>query len=189
MSVTWIRLTAALLPATLLLHEGAYALSAVPRGDSHAYLELALPLLVAFAGVLALASLLLPLIGAGREARVAPLTPFAVAGGLVAVFAAQELAEALLFGGGASALAAALASAWLLLPLALLLGLLTTAAIEALDRTGELLLAVRRREGPRSRSSGRSRERAGLSDAFVIGSSPLAFGLARRPPPSAPARS
>jgi hypothetical protein len=189
MSVSRIRLIAALLPAALLLHEGAYALSGAPRGGSHTYLEHALPLLVTLAGVLAFASLLLPLIGVRREARVAPSTPFAVAGGLVAIFGAQELTEALLLGGGAQALAAALASAWLLLPLALLLGLLTTAVVEALERTGELLLTARGWERPGRRSSGPARVRPGLPTTFTAGFSPLAFGLARRPPPAAPARS
>lgn len=188
MSVSRIRLTAALLPSALLLHEGAYALSGAPRGGSHTYLELALPLLAALAGVLALASLLLPLLGAGDGARMAPSTPFAFAGGLVAVFTVQELTEAVLLGGGAAGLAGALASAWLLLPLALLLGLLTAAAVEALERTGELLLAARLRE-PHRRSQERARVASGGMRAWTAASSPLAFGLARRPPPVAPARS
>ncbi|HKJ37097.1 MAG TPA: hypothetical protein VKA36_11060 [Solirubrobacterales bacterium] len=189
MSAARLRLIAALVPAGLLLHEGTYALSGGPRVGSHGYLELAVPLLVPLAGGLALASLLLPLIGATRGSSRAALTPFALAGGLIAVFAAQELIESLLFAGGLAAFGEALAAAWLLLPLALALGLLAVWLIEALDRTGELLLEAVSRRRPAGAAPDPAAPAPAWDSQGPAGLSPLAFGLARRPPPPGPARS
>lgn len=181
MSVRCLRLAAVLLPAALLLHEGAYALTGDGDRASHSYLELALPALFALAASLAVASLLLPLLGGGpRRAGTAPL---ALACGMVAIFLGQELAEALLLGGGVAELAEALAAAWLLVPLALLLAALATAGLGWLDRTGERLLAAVRSRAPRlTGAAGRVSAAIRARDPLALSS--LAFGLARRPPPT-----
>jgi hypothetical protein len=181
-SIHLLRLAAALIPAALALHEGVYALSGGGFGNVHSYYAVALPVAVTAAAAVALAALLLPLlVGGDRDSR--RLAPLAAAGGLALIFAAQELSEALLVGGGSATLGAALASAWLLPPLALLLGALVVAAVDWLGRAGELLLALSRRAG----GARRDRDRAGgtgpRSPSFPA-ISPLAFGLARRPPPS-----
>lgn len=186
MSLRRVRLAAVLLPAALLLHQGAYASSAPAEAGGHGYLELAIPLLVALAASLALAALLGPMLlsgPGGRDGRSARLSPLAFSAALLAIFAGQEVVEALLLAGGPAALAAALASASLLLPLALLLGLFCSAAVELLGWAGMRLaelVAPRRRRRTRERRGHRPR----LGRPATIPLSPLAFGLARRPPPA-----
>lgn len=182
MSIRRLRLAAALLPTALILHELTYAISGGGDRGSHTYLDLALPILVAIAVAIAAASLVLPLLGRGAGERGVALAPFGIAGALLAVFAGQELAEAVLLGGGAEAFAAALASAWLLVPVSLLLGLAATGVVHTLDRTEDLFLATRRRRpGLRYPRFGAGRP---SSPRFSFAISPLAFGLARRPPPA-----
>lgn len=181
MSVRRMRVAAALVPAALLLHEVVYAVSGDGNRGSHAYLHLAVPALAVVVASVATASLILPLLGARDGGRSRRATPLALAAALVAIFAFQELTEACLLGGGPAAFGAALAAAWLLPPVALLFGALAASAICWLERTGELLLAGRRavRSTARPRP-GRCTPRPGLWSSRL---SPLAFGLARRPPP------
>jgi hypothetical protein len=179
-SIHRLRLAATLIPAALVLHEGVYALSGGGFGNAHSYYAVALPVAVTVAAAVALAALLLPLVvGCDRDSR--RLAPVAAAGGLALIFVVQELTEALLVGGGSATLGAALASAWVLPPLALLLGALVVAAVDWLGRAGDLLLALSRRPAVARR------RRAGIAteprSAAVPAISPLAFGLARRPPP------
>lgn len=186
MSLHRIRLAAVMLPSSLLLHQGAYALSPPSDGGGHGYLELAIPLLVALAASLALAALLgptlLPRAAAGERASARP-GPLAFSAALLAIFAGQELVEALLLGGGPAALATALAGASLLLPLVLLLGLVCAAAVELLGWAGIRLAELIAPHGPRhSRERRGRRPRLGRDAAGPL--SPLAFGLARRPPPA-----
>jgi hypothetical protein len=185
-SLPRIRLAAVLLPAALLLHQGAYALSRPAEAGGHGYLELAIPLLVALAASPTLAALLgpilLPRAAAGGRAS-GRLGPLAFSAALLAIFAVQELVEALLLGGGPAALGAALAGASLLLPLALLLGLVCAAAVELLGWAGmRLAQLVVSRQRRRSRERRGRRPATGRTAAVPI--SPLAFGLARRPPPA-----
>jgi hypothetical protein len=180
-SIHRLRLAATLIPAALVLHEGVYALSGGGFGNAHSYYAVVLPVAVTAAAAVALAALLLPLlVGSDRDSR--QLAPLVAAGGLALIFAAQELTEALLVGGGSATLGAALASAWLLPPLALLLGALVVAAVDGLGRAGDLLLALSRKASGSRR--GRRGRGAALRSAAVPAISPLAFGLARRPPPS-----
>lgn len=176
-----LRIVAILLPAALLLHELAYAVAGGGLIGAHHYLEILVPLAAAAAASMAFASLLIAALGEpGSEPQ--PFAPFAFAGALLGIFAAQELAEATLLGGGAAGLAASISVAWLAPPLALLLGALAGALIVALDRAGRLLarpLADRPREpwvvplqlvpvGP---------------SLHPLACRGLAFGFARRPPP------
>jgi hypothetical protein len=155
--------------------------------QGHGYLTQALPVLVALA-VAALAACVLRAALAGAEgdepsARRRAL-PYALA--IVIVFASQETIEGALFAGHAAGLAAIFAGgAWLALPLALLCGW----ACALLDRGVQRLERIAARAGasltpgPRAdRVLGRPRRAAARPGS----SSPLAFGLARRPPPALP---
>ena len=116
MIVRTLRLAAVLLPASLLLHELAYLLAGGGLLGAHGYLEVAIPLAAALAASLALAACVLPALGVEGEAP-ARHAPFALAAALIGVFVFQELAEALLLGGGAEGLAASAAVAWAAPPL------------------------------------------------------------------------
>lgn len=185
MSLRSIRLAAILLPSSLVLHEGAYALAGGGLlGGSHGYLELAVPLISALAASLALAGVLLPALGARAE-RAERLAPFALAAALVAIFCVQELAEAALFGGGWSGFAASVAVAWWVPPLALLLGALASGLVVSLERVGDLLVvAVSRRRGRRVPSAVDTCSLGPQPYLLARACSGLAFGFSRRPPPA-----
>ncbi len=153
--------------------------------QGHGYLTQALPVVVALA-VAALAACVLraALSGAeadGPSARRRAL-PYAIA--IAVVFASQETIEGALFTGHAGGLAAVFAGGgWLALPLALLCGwacALLDRGVQRLERIAGRACAPRTQRPRPDRVVGRSlRAAARLSPA-----TPLAFGLARRPPPA-----
>ena len=177
------RLAAVLLPASIVLHEGAYALVGGGLLGAHGYLELAVPLAFALAASLALAALLLPAIGVRGEGaeRWAPL---AIAAALAGIFCVQELAEALLFGGGWTGFAASAAVAWLVPPLALLLGALSSATVLSLAVAGELIASLAARSASRRVQVEAVWRPSPLPFVPVAACAGLAFGFARRPPPA-----
>jgi hypothetical protein len=184
-----LRVAAALLPAALLLHEAVYAVGGEADTGSHGYLAEVLPLLAVLGGSFAVAALLLPGLrgGAGSEDGpvAAVLRPVAIALALLALFLIQEGAEIALLGGGVEQLAAVMAASWLLLPVALLLGALGAAYADWLGRAGlrlAVLIAGSGRPRPRRRPAGARRTPATRRAVHLF--SPLAFGLARRPPPA-----
>lgn len=185
MSRRGVRTAALLLPAAMLLHEGVYAVVGGGIVTAHHYLELAIPLAVTIACSLLLATALVPSLGApGR--RPGPYVPLILAAALACIFAAQELTESLLLGGGAEAMFAMLSVVWLVPPLALVLGALLTALIARLDRVQAQFTEMPARAAPRRAAP----VVAGLaSGAHRPTPAPrgLRFGFARRPPP-APAR-
>jgi hypothetical protein len=175
------RALAVLLPAALLLHETVYLLGPAAAPGPHGYLATAAPFAAAAAVLLALLTLCAPALGAGRSAAPPGRLPLLLAGVLAATFATQELVEVTLLGGGAEAAAAALAAGWALPPLALGFGAACAALFVRLGDAAEAIarrLAVRRR-GPRRRPVSLPRPPA----AMRTPPRPLAFGLARRPPP------
>lgn len=188
MRLSTLRVAAALLPSALILHEIVYLLAAERAPAAHGYLATAIPWLAALAASLLAAALLVPALSPER-ARDRWLegdrrAPFALAAALVAVFAAQELAEAVLLGGGSAALAGALGASWLALPLALGLGALASAAVDSIHRAGLAVATLAdRRRAPVARAERRLEPRSAA--AAVLTLAPLAFGLARRPPPPA----
>ena len=180
-----IRITAALVPSALLLHEAVYAVAGAADTGSHGYLAEALPILAVLVGALIVAALILPSLrfDAARGASAAVLRPFVIALALVGLFVVQEGVEIALLGGGLGQLATVLAASWLLLPLSLLLGALGAALVEGLERAGARiarLIGTSRRRRPRRAPIARP---ASLSTRGRR-TSPLAFGIARRPPPS-----
>ena len=182
MSLRTIRLAAVLMPAALLLHEAAYGLSGGSLLGAHHYLELLLPVAVALAVSLAAAALVLPALGApgGAPTRHAP---FVLAGALLGIFAAQELVEATLLGGGMEGLAASASVAWLAPPLALLLGALGSGLVAALERTGALLADPVAWRSPRLRPGALAPPHPAAPWVPAAACAGLAFGFARRPPP------
>jgi len=182
MNALRLRLLAALPAAALLLHQAAFAISGGGLRASHGYLELAVPLLAALTASAAAAAILAPLLARPADDRHGGRAPLALAGALVGIFAFQELAEAVLLGGGLAGAGASLAAAWAVPPLALVFGSCAALLIVGLERTSELIVRL---VGSARRLSGR-RSTVPSRPASVVrgaGISPLAFGLARRPPP------
>jgi hypothetical protein len=108
------------------------------------------------------------------------------AGALLAIYLAQESLEAALSAGHPVVPVTLLGQGgWLALPLALFIGTLSAflaRALEGVERAIALVHAIR----VRSRAPA-VRGRALPARALRLAFAPLAFGLARRPPPPAPA--
>jgi hypothetical protein len=182
-----------LLLGAIVLHELRYALGhgseaqeALAR-HGHAYLEQLVPALVALSAALVAAALIAPLSGRAASARRGrkPVVRAALyAGLLLAVFSAQELAEAWLASGRPDGLEALLGhGGWIAVPLALGLGGVAALATRGLERVEiRLAAAGARRRSRLARSEARPRARGAESTPLVA--MPLAFGLARRPPPA-----
>lgn len=178
-----LRLIATLIPGSLLLHESVFAISGGGMRASHNYLELLLPIATAVAASAAFAALLVPLLRRGAsDGEAGPGAPLALAAALIGIFVLQESVEALLLGGGSAAFAADLAAAWLLLPTALLLGATAATLIHSLERGSTLILRLAAGSRPRRRRAPGRKVPVG-SESHRTTISPLAFGLARRPPP------
>jgi hypothetical protein len=153
--------------------------------QGHAYLFQALPILIGFGVATVAATLVRAALSPapGRPAIASPhLRVLVYAAAIATAFAVQETAEGLLFAGHASGIAAVLgAGGWLALPLATFFGALCAALDGGLAKLESLLATA-------ALPSGRPRAPRGHG-AFVsrtsvpLASRPLAFGLARRPPP------
>ena len=154
--------------------------------QGHAYLFQSLPVLIGF-GLSAIAAGLVRAVlrgPAGTAIASHRLCALLYATSIAAVFAAQETAEGLLFAGHASGIAAVFAAGgWLVLPLAMLFGALCAALDGGLAKL-ESLVARAESRLPRPRAPRRHRA-TGSRTAVPLASLPLAFGLARRPPPLA----
>jgi hypothetical protein len=186
-----LRAGALLAVGALAVHELRYLLAYGSHGEgagvngAHGYLQLLAPLLVAGAFALIAVSVLAPAIhrrlpriadpGAGTERAAA----YALA--LLALFACQEAAEALVTGVPGNALhAVAGPGGWLALPLAMLFGALAELAGRWLDRAETRIASifVTRRPRPRAKQA-----RPVAPRLVPLCSRPLAFGFGRRPPP------
>jgi len=166
-----------------LIFSGASSSAAHP---SHGYMtELMAPI-----AVLVLAAALATLIR-GTEGAAPERAPLArrialFAGALLAIYFGQELLEAALTAAHPGLIDSIFATGgWVAVPLAIVIGSLSALLASALERV-ELAIAVvhaRRRRSRAPAVRGRALAAAGLR----LACSPLAFGLARRPPPRAPA--
>lgn len=174
-----LRLAGALLPCGFLLHEVAYATVGAETAGAHSYLAYAVPLGVASAAALIAAGLVLPMLDCQERGVADRRAPFALAGALVGIFLVQEGVEILVLGGGIAALETAATLVWLVIPLALALGLLAASAIAWLDRAAQILRSRYRVVLAKASTEPRSP----LATARSMRLSPLAFGLACRPPP------
>jgi hypothetical protein len=184
-----VRLAAILALGAFALHQLRYLLTFGSSADlaeaGHRYMaELLAPI-----AVLVLAGAVATLIR-GTEGALPARAPlgrrtavFAVA--LLAIYFGQESLEAMLATGHPLGPATLAAGGWIALPLALGIGALAALLANALERV-ERAIAVVHAERVRSRPPA-VRGRALPARVLSLLSAPLAFGLARRPPPPAPA--
>ena len=183
-----LRLVAVLALGAFALHQLRYVIafggssSAELARQGHGYMADALPVLAVFA----LSALLGTLIRSrfGPTLARAPLTrrTAAFASALLAIYLTQESLEGALAAGHPGGVAAvAVAGGWLAVPLALLLGGLAALIVRVLEDI-EVVLAARLVRAPLPRAP-RVRGRGRPTLAARLLATPLAFGLARRPPP------
>jgi hypothetical protein len=152
--------------------------------EGHGYLADALPFLAALIVAALLATALCARLGSGGSQRSHPARALTYALAILAVYCSQELLEGALAAGHPTGLDAVAGSAgWVALPLALLLGAVTALVVVALELVEAVLSPPTRRRRrllpPRIHGAAREQRRPSAS------LSPLAFGLARRPPPLA----
>ena len=188
-----LRLVAILAVGAFALHQLSYLLafdgsrSAELAEHGHGYLaDLLAPL-----AVLVLAASLATLVrgtegasttGASLDRRIAIF-----AAGLLAIYAGQEALEAILTGGDPAGVATAVAvGGWAALPLALGIGGLAALLLSALEAAEHAIAIAHQERAIRSRAPA-VRGRALPARRLSLPSVPLAFGLARRPPPPVPA--
>ncbi len=169
-----------------LIASGAAGGEAVHR-DGHAYLAVTLPVVVALATAILAAILLRGAVGwtsEGGSSRSGRRRWVLYAGALLVIFCAQELTEGAIAAGHPAGLAAiAGGGAWIAAPLALLFGAAAVLVELVLERGATALaVATEARARPGRRLRGRRRALPGLARR-PLAASPLAFGLARRPPP------
>jgi hypothetical protein len=184
------RLAALLALGAFALHQLRYLIAGAPSAGElgepgHGYMaDLLAPLAVLFLAA-ALATLI-------RGTEVAPpvraplarrIAVFAAA--LFAIYAGQESLEGILAAGHSFGVATLLADgAWIALPLALGIGALAAVVARALEGI-ERAIAVVHAQRARLRRPPAVRGRARPARTPVLAAAPLAFGLARRPPPFA----
>jgi hypothetical protein len=186
-----VRLAAIVASGAFALHQLRYLLafgsgSAEITEHGHRYMTDLLPAIAVLVLAGAVATLIRGTEGAS-PARASLARRIAIfAGALLAIYLSQESLEAALFAGHPAGPTTLLThGGWLALPLALAIGTLSAflaRALEGVERAIALVHAIRvRRRAPSV--SGRALAAHGLR----LPSAPLAFGLARRPPPMAPA--
>ena len=187
----YLRLAALLAIGAPALHQLRYLLAfgtsgGVPQ-ESHGYLTDLLPALAVLVLSVALATLIRGTEGASpaRAPLVRRMAMFSIA--LLAIYACQESLEGLLAAGhpgGPGALLAA--GGWIALPLAIAIGALTAMLARALERLERAIAITHAERATRSRAPA-VRGRQLPARMARLAQAPLAFGLARRPPPTAPA--
>jgi hypothetical protein len=187
-----IRLAALLASGAFALHQLRYLLAFGASADelagaSHAYMSELLPPLAILVLAAALATLIRGTEGASPT-RV-PLTrrvaTFSAA--LLAIYVGQETFESLLASGHPGSITALLAGGgWIALPLALAIGALTALAARALEGLERAIAVTHARRRELSRPPA-VHGRPLPARMARLAAAPLAFGLARRPPPPAPA--
>jgi hypothetical protein len=188
-----VRLASILAVGAFALHQLRYLIaiggssSAELAQEGHRYMSD----LLAPVSVLVLAAVLATLIR-GTESAASARAPLGrriaiFAGALLAIYVGQELLEGLLATGHASGLAALLGGGgWIALPLAAAIGALAALLAHVLERV-ERVIAVIHAERPFRPRAPAVRGSARPARGISLLTAPLAFGLARRPPPPAPA--
>ena len=149
--------------------------------DGHAYLAAALPVLAGFALSALAATVLAARAGSGGTVRRPGLLAYGLA--LLSIYCGQELIEGALSAGHPDGLGALLAnSGWVALPLAFALGLVVSLVVRALEGIEAVLVELL---GPAAAGrTGRARGSSRPRTPSLTPLAPLAFGLARRPPPA-----
>ena len=188
----YVRIASLLAVGAAALHQLRYLLvfgasSGELAQEGHGYLTDLLPALAVLVLSAALATLIRGTEGASPARTSFTRRAAAFSAALLAIYASQETFEGLLAAGHPDGLGALLADGgWIALPLAFAIGALTAVAaraLEGLERAIAITHATRRR---RTRPPA-VRGRALPARMARLAAAPLAFGLARRPPPPAPA--
>jgi hypothetical protein len=188
-----VRLASILAIGAFAVHQLRYLLafgdsaSAQLAQEGHRYMSDLLPPLAVLVLAAALATMVRGTEGASPT-RVPLTRRIAVfAGALLAIYVCQELFEGLIATGHASGLTALVAGGgWIALPLALTIGALAALLAHMLESV-ERVIAVIHAEWPLRSRPPAVRGTALPARGISLLSAPLAFGLARRPPPPAPA--
>lgn len=171
------------------VHQARYLLAFGPESgeqlshQGHDYLAGAVPYLAGLALAALIATLLGSRSGSGLARASWPRRALSYAVAMLAIYSCQELIEGALAPGhpaGPDALFAA--AGWIALPLAVLFGGLAALAMRALEEIESALGASARGSARRLPPRTTGVPRLGRSPSRLL--SPLAFGLARRPPPS-----
>jgi hypothetical protein len=170
-----------LLPVALILHEAAYLIAR--SGQCCSGEELSPPMIIAVAAVVggAWSSVLVPLVAKVRDDQRSLAVPAAITVALVTIFVSQEAMEVLLLGDEPAVAQAALA---FLAPIAAALGLLGGALARLACRAAVALVAIVSTNAGRTREVRAIGRHAPSATATPAMAAPLAFGLARRPPPA-----
>ena len=184
-----LRLAAILALGAFALHQLRYLIafgsssSAQLAHQGHGYLAGVLPILCVFAVSALLATLVRGRRGAALRGASAPRRIGTFALLLLAIYATQESIEGMLAAGHPDGVAALLSHrGWLALPLAAVLGAASALAARLLEQVEVAIGAGRvRRKRLQRAPRVRGRARSPFADSLI--SAPLAFGLARRPPP------
>ena len=152
--------------------------------EGHGYLLAAIPVIVALAAAAVMAGLLVAALRGDRgHAHLRSASGLLYAGALFAVFAAQELAEGALAPGHPAGLDGLVENgAWVAVPLAVVLGYAAALAERLLGRA-DAALAAALGDAPRPALAAEPLPLPPSSERTPLAALPLAFGLARRPPP------
>jgi hypothetical protein len=183
-----VRIASVLAVGAFALHQLRYliAFGGSSTTEGHRYMSDLLPPIA----VLVLAAVLATLIR-GTEGAAPERTPLArriavFTGALLAIFVAQETLEGLMAGHFAGPAIVLSNGGWIALPLALAIGTLAALLTGVLEGVERIIAVIHAERPVRSRAPAIS-GRALPARAVSLLSAPLAFGLARRPPPPAPA--
>ncbi len=183
-----VRLASILALGAFALHQLRYliALGGSSAAEGHRYMADLLPPL----SVLVLAAILATLLR-GTEGASSARTPLArrmalFAGALLAIYVGQELLEGLMAGHSTGPAGLLAGGGWVALPLAVAIGALAALLAHVLEGV-ERVIAVTHAARPLRSRAPAVHGRALPARAISLLSAPLAFGLARRPPPPAPA--
>ena len=180
-----LRLASILAVGAFALHQLRYLIAAADpsAAEGHRYMADLLPPV----SVLVLAAIVATLLRGteGASPARAPLARRAgvFASALLAIYLGQELLEGLMASSHSASLVAFFADGgWVALPLALAIGALAALLVRLLEGV-EHVIAVVHAERPLRTRAPAIRGRALPARAISLVSAPLAFGLARRPPP------
>lgn len=177
------RVAAVLLPAAVSLHESVALLPGTPLARPDGPLPVILPLLATLAAGAVSAGLVSQLLARSFRSGPSRALPVLIAAALIGIFLAQEGSETLLRSGGTGTIEGLFMAVALLVPLALMLGVAVTAALLVVCQAARAIIARVRWRTLGSRKEARPARAAQAGRARRIAIRPLAFGLARRPPP------
>jgi hypothetical protein len=186
----YLRLAALLAIGAPVLHQLRYLLvgtSGELAQQGHGYLADLLPALAVLVLSVALATLIRGTEGASPARAPLPrrIAMFSIA--LLAIYAGQESLEGLLAAGHPGGPGELLgAGGWIALPLAIGIGALAALLARVLEGLERAIATTHAERATRSRAPA-VRGRPLPARVARLAQAPLAFGLARRPPPPAPA--